>query len=124
MRLTGKGTDKLILALMIAAAFLSTIMSNVPVSAMMMSISMGILRATNAQPGKSRLGRTLMIGIPVAAMCGGIVTPGRSSLNVLAIGLFNAATGETVTFFDWMMVGVPLCVVAASSLLACARSYV
>jgi len=111
IRLSGTNTNRIIFALMATTAILSTVMSNIPVTAMMMSVSMGILTAMNAQPGSSRLGRTLMIGIPFAAMCGGIATPAGSSVNVVAIGLMDLTIGETISFLEWMVYGVPLMLV-------------
>ena len=108
VKIAGTKTNRLILAMMIATAFISTIVSNVPVTAMMMAISLSILHEMGAEPGKSRLGRTLMIAIPFAAMCGGLATPAGSSVNVIAIDLFASTTGEKITFFQWMLYGVPL----------------
>lgn len=111
IKIAGTETNRLILALMAATALISTFMSNVPVTAMMMSVSLSILTAMNAKPGTSRLGKTLMIGIPFGAMCGGIATPAGSSVNVIAIGLLNVTTGSNITFLQWMLFGVPLAIV-------------
>jgi hypothetical protein len=40
---------------------------------------MEVLRGLKAEPGKSRFGRTLVLAIPVAATCGGFMTPVGSS---------------------------------------------
>lgn len=111
VNIAGTDTNRLILAMMIATALISTIVSNVPVTAMMMAISLSILHEMGVEPGKSRLGRTLMIAIPFAAMCGGLATPAGSSVNVIAIDLFSSTTGEKITFFQWMLYGVPLTII-------------
>lgn len=108
IRIVGKKTSAILLAVFATTALLSSFMSNVPVTAMMMSVAMKILDGMNAQPGKSRMGRALMIGIPFAAMCGGITTPAGSSVNVIAIDLMKTTTGQAITFLEWMQYGVPL----------------
>lgn len=110
IRIAGTKTNMVILALMITTALISTIMSNIPTTAMMMSVSFVILEGMGATPGKSRMGRVLMIGIPIAAMCGGIVTPAGSSVNVIGIELLKSA-GYNMTFFQWMIYGLPLCII-------------
>ena len=110
LKIAGTSTNKIILALMVCTAILSTIMSNIPVTAMMMTVCFSILNAMEAKPGESKIGKVLMIGIPFAAMCGGIATPAGSSVNVIAIGILADTTGETITFLEWMIYGVPLAI--------------
>lgn len=110
VRISGTKTERVIFALMLATAIISTIMSNIPTCAMMMAVGYVILNGMDAKPGESRMGRVLMIGIPIAAMCGGIVTPAGSSVNVIGVELLKAA-GYNITFFQWMMYGVPCMIV-------------
>ena len=91
VRISGTKTERVIFALMLATAIISTIMSNIPTCAMMMAVGFVILEGMDAKPGESRMGRVLMIGIPIAAMCGGIVTPAGSSVNVIGVELLKAA---------------------------------
>jgi sodium-dependent dicarboxylate transporter 2/3/5 len=111
IRIAGTETNRIILALMACTAVISTIVSNVPVTAMMMTVAFTILNGMEAKPGQSGIGRALMIGIPFAAMCGGIATPAGSSVNVISIDLLQTTTGTTVTFLKWMLYGVPLTVI-------------
>jgi sodium-dependent dicarboxylate transporter 2/3/5 len=59
---------------------------------------------------RRRTGKALLIAIPVASMVGGIMTPAGSSINLLAIQLLEEATGQTITFVQWMIIGIPLVV--------------
>ena len=146
------GPNAAVLAIMATTALISTIVSNVPVTAMMMTVAfaiftgMGINLIGNA--GANRRGlfrkkagaaggeaggaagdpangaaanegvgyngggmaRALMIGIPFAAMCGGIATPAGSSVNVIAIDLLKKTSGVSMTFLEWMKFGVPCAV--------------
>lgn len=110
LRISGTKTSRVIFALMLATALISTIMSNIPTCAMMMAVSFVILEGMDAKPGESRMGKVLMIGIPIASMCGGVVTPAGSSVNVIGVELLKAA-GYNITFFQWMIYGIPAMII-------------
>lgn len=110
-KFTGDSSEKLILAFMIGTCLISTIMSDVPAAILFMGISYVVLRAAGATPGKSNLGKCMMIAIPIAAVIGGVVTPAGSSFNMVALGVLAVATGQSVSFLDWILVGLPIAVV-------------
>ena len=109
-KLTGESSEKLILAFMIGTCLISTIMSDVPAAVLFMGISYVVLKAAGAQPGKSRLGKCMMIAIPIAAVIGGVVTPAGSSFNMVAMGVLTGATGQTISFLNWIIVGLPIAI--------------
>lgn len=104
-------SKRLVLAFMMASAILSSIMSNLAVSATFMGIAYTILNALGAKPGKSNFGKCLMLGIPIAAINGGMGTPAGGSLNIVALGLMEQMTGKTISFLDWTLIGFPLMLV-------------
>ena len=112
LRWAGSSAEKLVLAYMAAAALLSSVMSNVPVTVLFLGLAQPVLKAVGAKPGSSRLGKCLMIGIPFAAVNGGMATPAGSSFNVLAMGVFESIAGKPLTFLQWMAVGLPTAIVA------------
>lgn len=108
---TGTDSRKLVLGFMIATTLVSTVMSDVPCTVLFLGFALTILKAADAKPGSSNLGKCLMIAIPVASVTGGIATPAGSSFNVVALGIMQQITGTTISFFDWMIVGLPIAVV-------------
>jgi sodium-dependent dicarboxylate transporter 2/3/5 len=106
----GRSVRMIILVLMIAAALLSSIVSNVPTCALFVAISIKFLDMFENDADRRRTGKALLIAIPVASMIGGVMTPAGSSINLLAIQLLEEATGQTVTFVQWMAIGVPLAI--------------
>ena len=68
LRWAGSSAEKLVLAYMAAAALLSSVMSNVPVTVLFLGLAQPVLKAVGAKPSSSRLGKCLMIGIPFAAL--------------------------------------------------------
>ncbi|MDR3136809.1 MAG: anion permease [Coriobacteriales bacterium] len=108
---TGTNTRRLVLGFMAATALVSTVMSDSPTTVLFLGFAMTILKASNARPGHSNLGKCLMIGIPVASVTGGIATPAGSSFNVVAMNLMQQITGQTISFFDWMIIGLPVAII-------------
>src|SRR5688500_11416681 len=92
----------LLLAIMTGTAVLSMWMSNIAASAMMVAT----LRPLFAHHRDDARFRTaLMLGVAFAADFGGIATPIGTGPNLIAIGALSAH--HHITFFDWMLFGVP-----------------
>lgn len=108
LRRFGKSVSSMLLSMMACSALVSSIVSNVPTCAIFMAIGLSFLELYDDKNEKKRAGRAFMIGIPVSSMVGGMMTPAGSSINLLAIGLLEQFTGETITFAQWMAVGIPL----------------
>ncbi len=104
----GADSRRVVWALMLGTGLLSTIMSDVPACAIFMSVALGILGRAGAVPGSSRLGRALMVGIPIASMVGGVATPAGSSINVLGLHFIEQYGHVRVSFLQWMALGVPM----------------
>ena len=106
------GTDarRAVYVFMIGTALISMIVSDVPAAAIFMAIAVGILDKLELRPG-SRFGRVVMIGIPVAALIGGVGTPAGSSINLLGLTIIEQNGGARVPFLHWMAIGVPMVVV-------------
>ena len=112
------GTDphRILLAFMAATAILSTIISDVPACAVFMTLGMDLLRRIGAKPNQSNFGRALMMGIPIAALIGGVATPAGSSVNVLGIQQISDFAQKheldlQITFLQWSAIGIPMVLV-------------
>jgi len=112
------GTDsrRVVFALMTGAGLLSTIISDVPCCAMFMGISIGIIDRLKLTPGKSSFAKTVMMGIPIAALIGGVGTPAGSSINLIGLYFIEQHGKVSVPFLHWMAIGMPMVIV----LLPCA----
>ena len=106
----GKNVKSMLFAIMLGAAIISSIVSNVPTCALFMAITLSFLELYEDENEKKRTGRAFMIAIPVASLIGGMITPAGSSINLLAIGLLEEYTGQTITFVQWISFGLPLAV--------------
>ena len=111
--LSRAGTDsrRVVLVFMVGTCLISTVMSDVPATAIFMAIALGLLQKMGVTPGGSAFGKALMIGIPFAALIGGVATPAGSSINILGIFFIQEYGQVTVRFLDWMVIGIPMVVV-------------
>ncbi|HIM51925.1 MAG TPA: DASS family sodium-coupled anion symporter [Acidobacteria bacterium] len=103
------GTDakRAVYVFMIGTGLISMIVSDVPAAAIFMAIAVGILDKLELRPG-SQFGRAVMIGIPVAALIGGVGTPAGSSINLLGLMMIEQNGGARIPFLHWMAIGVPM----------------
>lgn len=103
----GKNSKLLVLVFMICTALVSSVVSNVPTCAVFIAVTLELL---NILPEDKRMqtGKTFMIGVPIASMIGGVMTPAGSSINLLAISLLQSNNGADIPFIKWMCFGTPL----------------
>lgn len=111
LRLFGKSLKSMILGIMFATAIVSAFISNVPVTAMFVTIGLTFLKLYEREEDKKKTGKSLMIAIPVAAMIGGIMTPVGSSPNLVAINILREMTGHEISFIEWACYGVPIAMI-------------
>lgn len=100
-------SKKVLAGLMLATALLSAVIDDLVLVLMMLPFAYKILDE-NKTPwgGKSPLAKSLILGIVCASYIGGYLTPVGSVVNVLAMGFAEQATGVTITFANWMILGV------------------
>ncbi|RDB62617.1 carboxylate transporter [Gordonibacter sp. 28C] len=107
----GPNSKKLVLAFMIGSAVISTVMTDTGAVVITMGLALPFLEAINHKPGSSNLGKCIMLGVAFAAIMGGFCTPAGHSMNVLALGMLGEATGQSIGFLQWMVVGIPFAIV-------------
>lgn len=109
-----KGSSRLIvLAYMLAAAIISTVMSDLAACALFAAVVLAVFE--NPDLGLSfdkRFMKCVMIGVPIGALAGGIATPIGSSSNFTMLELLYQTNGMEISFFQWMVVGVPIAVIS------------
>ncbi len=105
----GHKPSTMVFILAVVSAALSSFVSNVAVIIMMSSICAELLSAMDQKPGSSKLGRTLMLVIPMAAIVGGMVLiNGSPTGNTMAIQFLTNSTGGvyTVSYGQWAAGGI------------------
>lgn len=108
-RWSGADSNKLVLAFMAVAWLLSTVMNDSAVLVLVIGLSLIVINNAGHTVGKSRLAKALFIGIGLCSFIGGGATPAGSSINVLVIGMLEQTMGYTISFVDWMIACLPVC---------------
>jgi sodium-dependent dicarboxylate transporter 2/3/5 len=95
-----------------ATALISAWISNTATTAMMFGIGLSILAALNARATGAaldpRYASALMLMTSFAASVGGLATPVGTPPNLIGVGFIRSQLGVEVTFFQWMLIGVPV----------------
>lgn len=114
------GTDprRLVLALMIATAFVSMWISNTATAVMMLPLASAVLElARREAPNESaHLGKALILGVAYAASIGGVATLIGTPPTAIFAAAAGKVLGRPVGFAEWLAIGFP---VAAILLLFC-----
>ena len=117
--LSRTGTDgrKLIFGFMLAAAFLSMWMTNTSTAMMLLPIATSVAAmvaekaAGVSDEEKRQFQVALLLALAYATTIGGMSTIIGTPPNVLLASFVEETLGLQITFFDWMLVGLPLALV-------------
>lgn len=112
----GKSLYRLLFFFGAITAFLSMWISNTAACAMMYPIGLGILSAISKSQADGKkfykdAGIPFMLMAAYAASVGGIGTPVGTPPNIIGIGMIEKFAGVKISFFQWMLLAVPLLVV-------------
>ncbi|MBI2817194.1 MAG: DASS family sodium-coupled anion symporter [Acidobacteria bacterium] len=107
-------THRLLFFYMLTTCILSIFITDSAVVAMMIPIGISIvsyvrnLAGTSESNGCSSLAKFIALGTLYGAMAGGFGTIAGAPPNAVAATLLENLTGETISWFRWMKLGVPL----------------
>jgi sodium-dependent dicarboxylate transporter 2/3/5 len=126
LRLVGTRQHMMVGGFMVATAMLSAFVSNTATAAMMLSIGIGVINLVSHASGGGAISAQniaqqsardrnfavcLMLGIAYSASIGGLATIVGSPPNVFLVGFVRENFDRSISFRDWMIVGVPLAAV-------------
>ncbi|GAA4273686.1 SLC13 family permease [Aquimarina gracilis] len=104
----GSNWNKVILGFMMATAFLSMWISNTATAVMMLPIGLAVISQIKAEGEvKKSMGRSLMLAIAYGCSVGGVATIIGTPTNVIFVGIVEEIYGQTISFTEWMMLGLP-----------------
>jgi len=101
----GKGGRRIVLGFMLAVGFISLWISNIAAMLMVLPIAMAVIE--ESEEGH-KLTVPLLLGLSYAASIGGIGTPIGTPTNLIFMAAYKHTTGNEVSFFDWMKIGMPI----------------
>ncbi|MGH9309880.1 MAG: SLC13 family permease, partial [Vicinamibacterales bacterium] len=96
------------------AAGISMWISNTATTAMMFPIGLSIVAhltdGRESDPHSREFATAMMLVTAFGASIGGIGTPIGTPPNLIGIGMLNRIAGVKISFFQWMLLGVPIVV--------------
>lgn len=104
----GNKAKAVLLAVMLGTCVVSMFLADIPTALVFFGLCMPILEQNGCEPGKSKFGKAIMLGIPAGAAIGGIGTPAGSGMNAVTMSMLKSICGVEISFTQWSMVGVPV----------------
>lgn len=109
---TGTTPNKVVLGFMIATGFMSMWISNTACTVFMLPIAMSVIQlliddSDGYTKNDQNFAISVMLGIAFAANAGGIATVIGTPPNSILIGLLENEYGIEISFFKWMVIGLP-----------------
>jgi sodium-dependent dicarboxylate transporter 2/3/5 len=98
----------LTLGILLISAFMSFIVPEHAVAALMLPIGISILLALRVIPRMSNFGKVIMISIAYGCSIGSLGTVVGGARNPLTIAFLQEAAGLNVTFLDWAIYSMPI----------------
>ena len=113
---TGTTPNKVILGFMIATGFLSMWISNTACAVFMLPIALSVIHlliddADGFTKNDQNFAICVMLGIAFSASAGGIATVIGTPPNSILIGLLENQYNIEISFFKWMLIGLPFSIV-------------
>jgi sodium-dependent dicarboxylate transporter 2/3/5 len=113
-RLVGGSPIRILIAFGGVSAVISMWISNTATTAMMFPIGLSIVahltHGREKAPGSREFAIAMMLICAFGASIGGIATPIGTPPNLIGIGMLNRIAGADLTFFRWMLFGLPIVV--------------
>lgn len=122
IKMVGTSPVKMTLGFMIATGFISMWVSNTATAMMMVPIGLAVIAQVTGISSKQLLdgsvgvkeqnfGKGLMLAIAYSASIGGVATIIGTPPNTIMVGMLDHTYGQTITFAQWMMFGLPLVII-------------
>jgi sodium-dependent dicarboxylate transporter 2/3/5 len=111
-RMVGSSPVRILLAFGGVSALISMWISNTATTAMMFPIGLSIVahltHGREREAGSREFAVAMMLICAFGASIGGIATPIGTPPNLIGIGMLNRIVGADITFFRWMLLGLPI----------------
>jgi sodium-dependent dicarboxylate transporter 2/3/5 len=106
----GGSQRSFLLGVLLSSSFLSFWMPEHAVAAMLFPVILEVAQSLKLEPIRSSYGKALFLALAWGSVIGGIATLLGGARAPLAIAILYQTTGQTIGFFEWMRVSVPLTV--------------
>jgi sodium-dependent dicarboxylate transporter 2/3/5 len=113
MRRASASCWQLLLAVMMATAAISTVISNTATAFIMMPMALAMLAAGGVKDGETNgMAGALPMGVAFAATLGGYGTLVGTPTNAISAALLERSLGVHISFVEWSMYGLPMVILS------------
>lgn len=106
----GRSSSMIIFSICLLGCYMSMTMPCHAVAALLLPILVGIVRAGDIGPERN-FGIALFLALTYSTSVGSIGTLLGGARNVLAIGILKGSVGQSISFLDWAVAGIPIATV-------------
>ena len=121
-RLVSGSPWRLLVFYLLATALVSAFLSNVATTVLFLSMGIGLLEVLKIKPG-SQYGMALFLGIAWVANIGGMLTPGGTPTNLIAIGLADRLLDYRMGYLQWSLGSLPFVALQLAAMFAVLRYF-
>ena len=111
IRVSGTNPRALLFGLMMTTMFASMVMSSTAATALVIAAITPLITSLGKKSGVTR---ALLLGVPLAAIVGGMGTIIGTPANAIAVGELENI-GVSISFLDWMLFAVPISIVLTAT---------
>jgi sodium-dependent dicarboxylate transporter 2/3/5 len=112
----GTNPSRMVLGFMVATAVISMWISNTATAVMMTPVAIAVGQQAGSGDQNKNFRIALLLGVGYACSIGGLATIIGTPTNAIFISFVEAKMGQTVSFWNWFLIGFP---VASVLLLVC-----
>lgn len=119
VKITGTSGNRIILGFILATGFISMWLSNTATTMMMFPIAISVIRVIgndNDSKGMRNFSLCLMLSIAYSSNFGGIATIIGTPPNVAYVAYISRKFNYEISFFQWMMICLPIALLLMGSL--------
>lgn len=107
-RVFGRRPKQVLLGLLLAGCLLAMWITEVASAAILFPIAMSVTEQSKGRKDHAQLGKLLLLAVAWGPAFGGVGTPIATGANLIALNYLEELGGITITFLDWMKIGVPI----------------
>jgi len=113
LRVIGTRSDRIILGVMIATAFLSMWISNAATALMMLPVALAVMKEVKTNeilsgPSLDRFSKSILLSVAYSASIGGLATLVGSVPNAVFAAMSKKLLDREMMFFEWFLFGFPV----------------
>lgn len=119
VKITGTSGNRIVLGFVLATGLISMWLSNTATTMMMFPIAVSVIKVIGegrSEKDMRNFSLCLMLAIAYSSNFGGVATIIGTPPNVAYVSYMNKRFGQEISFFDWMMVCLPIALLLMLSL--------